>query len=47
MAREAETIDQIVERITGIVDQAKAERSRSGYFAALYRKVTVQVQRGI
>ena len=47
MAARAETIDQIIERITEIVDEAKADRSRSGYFAALYRKVTIQVKKGI
>ncbi len=47
MAGQAETIDQIIERITEIVDEAKADRSRSGYFAALYRKVTIEVQKGI
>ena len=47
MVTRAETIDQIIERITEIVDEAKADRSRSGYFAALYRKVTIQVKKGI
>ncbi len=47
MAARAETIEQIIEQITKIVDEAKADRSRSGYFAALYRKVTIQVKEGI
>ena len=47
MAHEPETIDQVIERITAIVDDAESDRSRSGYFAALYRKVTIQVQQGI
>jgi len=47
MAAWAETIDQIIEQITKIVDEAKADGSRSGYFAALYRKVTIEVQKGI
>ncbi len=47
MAARAETIDQIIEQITKIVDEAKADGSRSGYFAALYRKVTIEVQKGI
>ena len=42
-----ETIDQIIERLTDIVDEAKSNRSRGGYFAALYRKVTIQVKKGI
>ena len=47
MARKLETIDQVIGRITRIVDGAKADRSRSGYFAALYRKVTIEVKKGI
>ena len=47
MSSGVETIDQVIDRITNIVDQSKADRSRSGYFAALYRKVTIQVQEGI
>ncbi len=47
MAVRAETIDEVIERITEIVDEAKANRSRSGYFPALYRKVTIRVKQGI
>jgi hypothetical protein len=47
MAHEAETIDPIIARLSAIVDQAKVDGSRHGYFAALYRKVTVQVQQGV
>ncbi len=47
MAVRAETIDEIIERITEIVDEAKEDRSRIGYFPALYRKVTIQVKQGI
>ena len=47
MGSEAQTIDQVIDRITSVVDKAKADRARSGYFAALYRKVTIQVQEGI
>ena len=47
MAARAETIDEVIERITEIVDEAKANRSRSGYFPALYRKVTIRVKQGI
>ena len=43
----AETIDEVVERLTEIVDWSRSEKSRLGYFAALYRKVTVTVQEGI
>jgi hypothetical protein len=43
----AETIDEVVERLTAIIERSLSERSRLGYFAALYRKVTVTVQEGI
>ena len=47
MVQEPDTIDGIIERISEIVEQSKRERSRSGYFAALYRKVTLEVKQGI
>lgn len=47
MAREIETIDQVIERLNEIADEAKANRSRLGYFPALYRKVTRRVKEGI
>lgn len=47
MAQEVETIDQVIVRLTEIVEWAKAEESRIGYFAALYHKVTIQVKKGI
>ncbi len=47
MAQKAATIDQVIERLTAIVEESKADRSRRGYFAALYRKVTIQVKQGI
>ena len=37
MAHEAETIDPIIARLSAIVDEAKVDGSRHGYFAALYR----------
>lgn len=40
-------IDRLIERLGAIVDRAKVESSRAGYFAALYRKVTVAVREGI
>lgn len=43
----AQTIDEVVGRLTEIVERSRAERSRLGYFAALYRKVTVKVRDGI
>ncbi len=47
MAVRAETIDEIIERITEIIDEAKEDRSRIGYFPALSRKVTIRVKQGI
>lgn len=41
------TIDDVVARLTDIVEDAKATGSRIGYFPALYRKVTIQVKQGI
>jgi hypothetical protein len=43
----AETIDQVIEQLTDIMDQAYRDRSRLGFFAALYRQVTIQVKHGI
>ena len=43
----AENIDQVIEQLDEIIDVARAEESRLGYFAALYRKVTIQVKKGI
>ena len=41
------TIDEVVARIDDIIDQTREDNSRIGYFAALYRKVTVRVRDGI
>lgn len=40
-------IDQVIEDLDGIVARALAENDRIGYFAALYRRVTVKVKEGI
>ena len=47
VTREADTIDQLIESLTDIVDRSRAAPSRLGYFAALYRKVTLEVKQGI
>lgn len=47
MPHQVETIDQVIARLTDIVDWASADASRLGYFAALYRKVTIAVKEGI
>jgi hypothetical protein len=43
----AATIDDVLLRLDGIVDRSRRERSRAGYFAALYRNVTAAVKTGI
>ncbi|MFD2090572.1 DUF5995 family protein [Blastococcus deserti] len=45
--RRAETIDDVLEALREVVDDSLAAGSRVGYFAALYRQVTVAVARGI
>lgn len=47
MSRAVETIDQVIERLGEIIDWAAHNNSRAGYFAALYRRVTVEVKQGI
>ena len=42
-----QTIDDVINELTRIVESAKRSPSRLGYFAALYRKVTIEVKRGI
>ena len=41
------TIDDVVDQLTQIVARARSDRSRLGYFAALYRNVTIRVRDGI
>ncbi len=43
----ATTIDDVINQLNDIVDWSKHNNSRMGYFAALYRKVTIQVKKGI
>jgi hypothetical protein len=43
----AQTIDQVINTLDVIIQEAKENRSRLGYFAALYRKVTIEVKKGI
>ncbi len=43
----AQTIDQVLEALDGIILRAWESRSRMGYFAALYRRVTQAVKDGI
>lgn len=43
----AENIDQVIDRLTEIIATSIQAGSRQGYFAALYRKVTIEVKKGI
>lgn len=43
----AGSIDEVLEALEGVILRAMEERSRLGYFAALYRKVTARVKQGI
>ena len=40
-------IDAVLERLDGVIDETIRSRSRAGYFAAMYRKVTVAVRDAI
>jgi hypothetical protein len=44
---QANNIDQVLQLLASIIEDAKANDSRLGFFAALYRQVTLEVQRGI
>lgn len=43
----ASTIDEVIGQLTRIIDRSRSEKSRLGFFAALYRKVTIRVKQGI
>ncbi len=43
----ATTIDEVIAQLEDVIDWSRTRRSRLGYFAALYRKVTVAVKQGI
>jgi hypothetical protein len=43
----ATTIDQVVAAIQGIVDWSMANESRLGYFAALYKRITIAIRTAI
>ncbi len=47
IATPATTIDEVINQLDNIVEWSKQNNSRMGYFAALYRKVTIQVKKGI
>jgi hypothetical protein len=41
------TIDQVLDDLADIVERTRTERSRLGFFAALYRQVTLGVREGV
>lgn len=41
------SIDQVIAAIQGIVDWTIANPSRLGYFAALYKRITIAIKKGI
>ncbi|WP_089102495.1 DUF5995 family protein [Streptomyces hyaluromycini] len=43
----AQNIDDVVDRLAGIVQEAGRAGDRAGYFAALYRQVTVEIRTAI
>src|SRR5438309_535443 len=43
----AENIDAVIDRLTRIIDATTIAQSRLGYFAVLYRSMTVAVRAGI
>ncbi|HJZ68216.1 MAG TPA: DUF5995 family protein [Blastocatellia bacterium] len=43
----ARTIQEVIARLDDIIARSIREQSRLGYFAALYRKVTIRVKEGI
>jgi uncharacterized protein DUF5995 len=47
MAPVATSIDEVIAQLGDLVDRSRRERSRLGFFAALYRKVTLEVKEGI
>ena len=47
MAALATAIDQVIAQLGDVIDRSLRERSRLGFFAALYRKVTIKVKEGI
>ena len=43
----ASNTSEVIEIINTIISDAKADNSRHGYFATLYKQVTLQVKQGI
>lgn len=47
MPQQAASIDEVIRRLTEIVEESAAKPSRLGYFTALYRKVTITIKQRI
>jgi hypothetical protein len=43
----ATTIDEVIDRLDAVIDRARRENDRCGFFACLYRSVTARVRDGI
>jgi hypothetical protein len=43
----AQNIDEVITQLSEIIDRSRRESSRLGYFAALYREVTISVKQGV
>jgi len=43
----ARNIDEVLAQLAVVIESSKVRRSRLGYFATLYRQVTLEVKRGI
>jgi len=43
----ATTVDEVLQELTGIIEESQRTGDRVGYFAALYYKVTAKVKEGI
>ena len=44
---QAQNIDEVIEILEGIIQSAETHQNSMGYFAALYKRVTLQVKKGI
>jgi Family of unknown function (DUF5995) len=43
----AQSIDEVITQLSDIIDRSRSESIRIGYFATLYRKVTISVRQGV
>jgi len=44
---QAKNIDEVIQQLDNIIDWTLSDKNRLGYFAGLYRKVTLEVKEGI